>query len=180
MPVVTIDWLEGCKGRSPVKNISDFGYFGTIDQHIDVEVFRILTDNGYRVHIWGKIDKNPGTNCIYHGFQKDMSVLAKEILKYSNAIIIAYKGNMDGVIPAKIMQALSTMLPVFCSTFYDSQCLKNYLYLFQKPEELIELIKKFRYDKHREKTLEIEKYLEDKDESEQYDMFKKIIGEELF
>lgn len=179
LPIVTNDWLEGCKANTIKENICNFAYFGTIDEHIDVEIFKMLTLKGYKIHIWGKINKNLDFDYIYHGFKNDMKILVKEILQYSDAILIPYKGNMDGVIPTKIMQALSTMLPVFCSTFYDSRFLNNYLYLYEEPSKLINLIEEFNYKMHQKKNKEIEKYLKDKDEIRQYEYFKKVIDEEL-
>ncbi|MBE4613432.1 hypothetical protein BOO27_19175 [Vibrio navarrensis] len=50
---------------------------------------------------------------------------------------------MDGVIPAKTIECLSFGIPTFLSSFFDSQKLNDYFYVYRDSNELKNMIKNF-------------------------------------
>lgn len=174
-PIANDKWLEGCVIKRNILEIKKIGYFGTIDKHIDVNAFKLLINRGYEIHFWGVIECEIDLKLYKHGYVKDLEVLASQIITTVDAIVLPYRGNMDGVIPAKMLQALSTRLPVFCSNFYDSRCLKKYMYIYNNKKELLELISDYSLKQHMKKIKGTEEFLGGKNESNQFEKFKHAI-----
>lgn len=150
LPIVDnkqINILKNCKTKEKIKNIV---YFGAINDHIDCEILNNLARDGYKIHIIGEIQNsfNFDRNVILHGFTSDLIELSNLIVKYADALIIPYKGNMDGVIPAKLMQCFATGLPIYICKFYDSLMLKDLLYLYTDYNDLKNLIQNFDIVEH--------------------------------
>lgn len=142
-----IEILNQCKIKNKITNII---YFGAINNHIDCEILNNLAKDGYKVHIIGEIQNsyNFEQNVILHGFTNNLIHLSNLIVKYADAIIIPYKGNMDGVIPAKLMQCFATGLPIYICKFYDSVKLEELLYLYTDYQHLKKLIQNFDINMH--------------------------------
>ncbi|RKI37717.1 hypothetical protein D7V86_20885 [bacterium D16-51] len=174
-PIANDKWLEGCAIKKDIMKIKKIGYFGTIDKHIDINVFKLLINRGYEIHFWGVIECEVDLKLYRHGYVKDLGVLASQIIATVDAILLPYRGNMDGVIPAKMFQALSTKLPVFCSNFYDSRYLNKYIYVYNSKKELVELMSNYTLKQHMEKVKCIDEFLGGKDESNQFQKFKRAI-----
>ena len=98
-------------------------------------------------------------------------------MEKSDAIIIPYKGNMNGVIPAKMFESLATFKPVYVSSFYDSNVLKKYIYVFENYDNLEYMIKNFNYNEFQEKILNIKKLLNKEESFDQERIFMKEILE---
>ncbi|EKF9172496.1 hypothetical protein O1B22_003582 [Vibrio cholerae] len=62
---------------------------------------------------------------------------------------------MDGVIPAKIVQSCMTGMPIFISSFYDSNLLSDYLYVYDNNEDLRGLLEGFSFFEHSSKEAKI-------------------------
>lgn len=174
-PIANDKWLEGCEKKRDIMEIKKIGYFGTIDKHIDVNVFKLLVKRGYEIHFWGVVECEIDLKLCKHGYVKDLGVLASQIITTVDAIVLPYRGNMDGVIPAKMLQALSTNLPVFCSNFYDSRYLNKYMYVYNNKKELIDLMSNYTLKQHTEKLKNIDRFLGGKNESNQFQKFKRAI-----
>jgi len=144
------DFLLAKKMVRENSEISSFAYFGSLDSHINLDIMLKLADNGYKIHIFGilyipekLIDHK---NIFYHGYFNNTNEMFSAILAKSDAILIPYKGNMNGVIPAKMVQALAMLRPVFISEFYDSLKLKEKCYIFNSYETLLNEINSFDND----------------------------------
>lgn len=175
LPVVDNMWILGCKNIKIPEKINKIGYFGSFDLHIDTEILEQLCEAGYEIHFWGKEGVNISSKIVNHGFYTNLALLATDIIAKVDAIIIPYKGNMDGVIPAKIMQALFTRLPVYISSFYDSKVLEKFLYVYETSEELLLHLHNYDKESHIYKQKETERFLSDKHEDDQYEKFKETI-----
>lgn len=117
-----------------IKNVS---YIGQVGSHIDVDKLNVLNDAGYNVHVFGNSLIELTGSVTMHGFISSPTELAHEIIMHSDALIIPYKGNMDGVIPAKLFECLATNLPVYVSDFYDARILDQMLYVYRDADELV-------------------------------------------
>lgn len=139
--------LRNSKLNSKINNIL---FFGAVGSHIDIRILDNLAKDGYQVHIIGEIERGIflDSRIVQHGFISDRELLAKKIVDYADAIIIPYKGNMDGVIPAKLMQCMATGLPIFINNFYDSEKLEKYLYVYRDYNDLKEMIREFNSNTH--------------------------------
>lgn len=157
--------------------IKDILYFGTVGSHVDVNILNNLITDGFNVHIIGEIEKGISLNekIIYHGFISSIDLLAEYVVKYADAIIIPYKGNMDGVIPAKLMQCMATGLPIFINNFYDTNALRSYLYVYDTYEELLELISNYNLKNHKKIAEEMIKFSEQNITENQYNNLKSLI-----
>jgi hypothetical protein len=146
--------LSNSKLKSKIINIL---YFGSVGSHIDIEILNSLAKDDYQIHIIGDIldGISLDSRIIRHGFISDKGLLAKRIIDCADAIIIPYKGNMDGVIPAKLMQCMATGLPIFINKFYDSVELGEYLYVYNNYSELINLIEEFNSIEHQKIAVEM-------------------------
>ncbi|AMQ07890.1 hypothetical protein [Sporosarcina psychrophila] len=151
LPTVDEKQMSILKNSRLKNEINNILYFGAVGNHIDVHILNKLADDGYQVHIIGEIHQGIHLNnrIINHGFISDLELLAREIVNYADAIIIPYKGNMDGVIPAKLMQCIATGLPIFINKFYDSKMLNQYLYLYEDYKDLNRLIEQFDIERHK-------------------------------
>lgn len=169
LPSLSEEQLKIFNQKRNINSIKSIVYFGQIDTHIDTNILKILSKD-YDIHIIGnsKIQLNFRYND--HGFISSKEKLAKEIIKY-DAIIIPYKGNMDGVIPAKLIESLATNMPVFISSFYDSEQMKEYCYVYHTEEELQEMLKK--YNKLDRKNAK--KIVYSNTEEKQYERFKEVL-----
>ena len=97
----------------------------------------------YKLHIIGNSKLKLDFEYIDHGFISDKKKLALE-LSSLDAIIIPYIGNMDGVIPAKLMESLASRKPVFISSFYDSDKMSDYCYVYHSIDELMAFLKNYK------------------------------------
>lgn len=176
LPTVTLSWISGVGNGKKIETIKCVGYFGSLDKHIDSRVFYYLNQKGIEVHIWGEIGIKTDFDFVFHGYINDLNKLSKEIMKYCDAIVMPYIGNMNGVIPAKTLQCLQTKLPVYISTFYDSIKLKDVLYVYDNIEDLVEMIQKFDSFKHIEKLKRIDELLYIENEENQYKKFVDTIN----
>ncbi|PSU01218.1 glycosyltransferase family protein [Photobacterium iliopiscarium] len=131
-----------------VKKIRTITYFGSVSNHVDIELLNKLS-NKYKVLIWGSVDKNINisSNIQYMGYEKDQNKLINSIIEHSDAIIIPYIGNMDGVFPAKLIISLYSRLPVFSSTFYDSLKMNDSIYVYIDHSELYCMLENFNDEK---------------------------------
>ncbi|KAB1506384.1 hypothetical protein ACWU37_11210 [Photobacterium damselae subsp. damselae] len=154
--------------------ISRICYFGSVSDHIDVNLLNLLSEH-YQVHIWGKIDPSISlSNKIkYHGYISDQDKLFSEINENSDAILIPYIGNMDGVFPAKLISSFSLNIPVFTSKFYDSIKMNNILYVYEDYDSLISMLENFNYEEYQKNNTDRILLLEQS--SEYFDKFKNII-----
>ncbi len=178
LPVASRKWVEGCQRRK-IPKIEHFAYFGSIEKHIDVNLLNSLANAGYIIHIWGVKGVNLGFKYMDHGYESDLRRLAYQITSIADAIILPYKGNMDGVIPAKLLQCLSTYMPIFISKFYDSICLKDYLYVYTDFQNLISLINDYNDLGEEKRKNNIRIFLKGKDEMSQYGRFKRTFEQLL-
>jgi len=176
LPVVTKDWMRGVENasRRSISEIKRIGYFGTVDEHVDVEVFAFLNSIGVQVHIWGIVKTEIPCDYVYYGYEVNMEVLSRQIVEKVDSLIIPYKDNMDGVIPAKMMQCIYTGLPIFISEFYDSKVLEEYLYVYSTREQLMSLLQGFDGDNHKHKQIKIKEFIETKNDVQQYEQFRKL------
>lgn len=151
-----------CKYRVVMssKKIKNIGYIGTVGEHVDTDLLSRLNKDGFFIHIFGKVRVKVNFEFEYHGFFSDMAKLFQELIESVDALIIPYKSNMDGVIPAKTMQCLSTNLPVFASAFYDMKYLEKFLYIYNNYEELLEKLLTFDSDIFFSKLSKINNFVE--------------------
>ncbi|HIF9339278.1 TPA: hypothetical protein ACX6RO_003401 [Photobacterium damselae] len=154
--------------------ISNICYFGSVSDHIDINLLNLLSKH-YRVHIWGKIDPtiSLSNNIKYHGYISDQDKLFSEINENSDAILIPYVGNMDGVFPAKLIASFSLNIPVFTSRFYDAMKMNNMLYIYDDYDSLISMLDSFNYDEYQKNSTDRDLLLEQS--SEYFNKFKNII-----
>lgn len=176
LPLASDRWIEGCESRDIPKKILKVGYFGSLDSHIDTACLKELVNQGYEVHVWGNVIADIDFKYSDHGFLSDLKVLAHEVTTTVDAIVLPYKGNMDGVIPAKLLQCLATNLPVFISIFYDSKALEEVLYLYENSDDLTEKMKMFDFLSFEERKSQISKFMRDKHEKNQFSEFKQEIS----
>lgn len=170
LPTVDKALISTLKKSEASKKIKNILYFGSVGDHIDVNTLNRLSIQEYNIHIIGEVYPGIKLNedIIYHGFVNDLNELAKLIIQNSDAIIIPYKGNMNGVIPAKLMQCIATGLPVFINEFYDSDILRDYLYVYKNYSDLLYKIENFNiasHDKIRNKMMD---FLKENSEENQF------------
>lgn len=172
LPIANKRWIEGCQ-RKKIQRIKHFAYFGSVEKHIDIKILMDLAQKGFVIHIWGIKGVDLEFDHIDHGYESDLKKLSFQITSVADAIILPYRGNMDGVIPAKLLQCLSTYMPIYINEFYDSCYLKDYLYVYTDFQDLISLINSYNDSDEETRRDKIRIFLEDKDEMSQYDRFKK-------
>lgn len=175
LPIANNAWNKGCSRVKEIKEIKNIGYFGSIGNHLDIEIFKFLIEKGYKLHIWGNLEENMNIDYIYHGNFNNLTKLSEDILKNIDAFILPYPKTIDGVIPAKILQCLRTFLPVFIGEFYDSKKLKEYLYIYRDKNELLKEITNFNNNEFLLKKNKIRKFIEDKNEINQFNIFSETI-----
>lgn len=141
--------------------IKKIGYIGSLGTHIDTDLLAKLSSEGYEIHLFGRAETELDLKIVDHGFFTDLYQMMNEVKASADALIIPYKGNMDGVIPAKTIQCLSTGLPVFVSDFYDSRRLGEYLYVYRNAEELGNLLTNFDYDDFYKRRDKIDKFVKE-------------------
>lgn len=134
--------------NNPKKFIKTILYFGRVYTHLDLKLLKKLNNKGYVINLIGSIDCVLDFDYNDLGYYSDKKELAKAIIENADAIIIPYKGNMDGVVPAKLMQAMATQLPVYINMFYDSNYLKEYLYVYENENHLIDMLENYNYNDH--------------------------------
>ena len=177
-PVIDRKWQQGVANKPVSKQIVKVAYFGTFSTiHNDVEVYKALADAGFEIHFWGSVPLNLEFSYVDHGFKNNLAELSREITEKCDAIVIAYRGNMDGVIPAKLFQAIGSNLPVFISRFYDAEKLSEYMYVFSDKNDLIDQMRKFSPEDYSLKKEKNVKFLEDKGGETQYEQFKSVISQ---
>lgn len=158
------------KNDPPVK-IKRILYFGRVFNHLDFDIFKTLTNNGYEIYIVGSIDCKLPFKYKYLGYYSDKEELASIIINNADAIIIPYASEMDGVIPAKLMQSLATQLPVFINKFYDTNYLKQYLYVYESKKELFNMLQSYNLKDHTYKLEQINIFLKNNIMSKQKNDF---------
>lgn len=149
--------------RKRKNKIQKLAFFGSVSFHFDTAILTILEQLGIELYIWGKdeLQISEQYNYVhYQGYEANETRLLNSILSNTDGIIIPYKGCMDGVIPAKIMQSLSTYLPVFISSFYDSRELTDYLYCYKNQEDLKEQLINFSSTEHDKKNENIKAFVQ--------------------
>ncbi|MEM7888911.1 hypothetical protein Q4Q78_14590, partial [Morganella morganii] len=159
--ITPLNFLPFIIYKNNPKKIKKICYFGSISKHIDLEIFNNLIKKGYLLYFWGQIDsdiKIP-TEVINMGYETDQSKLANNIVAYSDAIIIPYSGNMDGVFPAKLLMSMSIEMPIFISNFYDSVKLKEFLYVYNNMEDLICKINNFNINDYYERRIKMKNFM---------------------
>lgn len=162
------------KGRIPA-SIRSITYIGQIAEHIDTSVLDALVDAGYAVHHFGDSTIAINDAIISHGFMASPTALAKAILKHSDAIIIPYKGNMDGVMPAKLFECLATNLPVFINDFYDSRVLNRLMYVYTDTDDLLHKVATYNSGEFAMKNRASIKYLLEHSTEKEEQVLKDII-----
>ncbi len=148
LPTVKKADYELCKAsKKDITEIKSIAYFGSIDGHIDLDALLNLAANGIKINLFGKIYVDDSflnnQNIKFHGYFNNSAEMFTAILDSSDAVIIPYKTSMDGVIPAKLMQSLATLRPVIISSFYDSDKLNEYMYVYKNHQELIDFVTTF-------------------------------------
>jgi len=166
------------QGIAP-KKIHRISYIGQIAEHIDIAIMQSLARNGYELHHFGNAMLGVDIDMVTHGFISDPSRLAKQIIKNSDAILIPYRGNMDGVLPAKLFECLATNLPVFISDFYDSRVLHSMLYVYSSQEDLMRQLANYTVRDYSGKNKLIKRYLHDHSTEKEIKLFEKVIQKEL-
>lgn len=175
LPSVNGEWENGIK-KKKIQKIQNLAYFGSVDAgHIDLNVFQKLNEIGYNVHVWGVASENITKICTYHGYKSNLKELVRDIYNYTDAIILTYKGDLEGVIPSKMFQCLSLGIPVYISEFYDSIRLKNALFVYKDVFDLIDKIESFSDQEYSEKRINGLSLVEKAREYNQYAEFKKIL-----
>lgn len=177
LPVANDYWIRGCQRVKKVTQIRKIGYFGTIGKHIDTEILKKLKKDNYELHFWGIKEKGMKfQDYVYHGYKDNLTELAEEIIENVDAIILPYNKLLKGVIPAKMLQALTTFLPVFMVEFYDSKKLKEYIYIYNNYIDLREQLKNFSEEDFFIKKNKIKDFLRDKNEEKQFKLFEESIN----
>lgn len=152
-----------CLTEKSIGRIKKLIYFGTLSTHVDTALLKELHSSGFEIHFWGKMEgvyaENELSFIVDHGYIRDIEVLLAEINAIGDAVIIPYKGNMDGVIPAKLLQALSLNIPVFTSSFYDTEKLSDLLYVYKNSTELQSLLGAFQMTRHEERQKKIREFI---------------------
>lgn len=146
------------KGKPPL-GIKKITYIGQISSHINIDIFDTLIEGDYEIHHFGDSTISLSPAIVSHGFTADPVELAQLILDNSDALIIPYKGNMDGVIPAKLFECLATNLPVFVNSFYDSRELADMLYVYNDAEDLMRQLDCFDIGDHAKRLEVTREYL---------------------
>lgn len=159
-----------------IDKIKKLTYFGTVGEHIDIELLNYLAEY-FDVNIIGKIHNNIkiSDKIKVYKFESNLIKLAEEIISISDALIIPYKGNLDGVIPAKLMQSLATGLPVFISKFYDSIVLNDKVYIFENKENLKKIIKEFDSKEFIQRKEKYKKFIINNLEENSFEVLNKIL-----
>ncbi|MEY0068676.1 hypothetical protein AB7W80_11910 [Providencia rettgeri] len=137
-----------------INEIKSICYFGSISKHIDISLFEKILERNIDIYFWGVVDKDitlPNSIKIM-GYESDQNILAKKILEKSDAIIIPYIGNMDGVFPAKLILSISMEIPIFISSFFDSEKLKEILYVYNSHDDFFNLLDGFQPQEFVEKN----------------------------
>lgn len=158
LPTVSLDSVKALDKCIVKEKIQKIVYFGQLGNHIDTLCLKKLAEVGYEIYIIGDITVTLDFPHKYLGYFSDQSLLGEVIAEHADAIIIPYKGNMDGVIPAKLMQSFATGLPIYVNSFYDSTRLEKYLYVYSNMEELLKKIADFDIIKHESQSIEMKKF----------------------
>lgn len=159
-----------------ISKINKITYFGTIGEHIDIELLNYLAEY-FEINIIGKIDNNikVSDKIKIYKFESNLTKLAEKIINVSDALVIPYKGNMNGVIPAKLIQSLATGLPVFISKFYDSIILSDKVYIFKNKENLKKIIEEFNYEEFIQKKEKYKRFIISNIEENSFEILKEKI-----
>ena len=135
--------------RKPIR----IGYFGSLGEHVDLNLFNILAQRGFELHYWGSDE--PPSFVKNHGYFELEETLLNSLVSTVDILLIPYLSNVDGVYPAKLNQALSTGLPVFSSRFYDSVRMSEFLYIYESDTNLINQLGDFDYVEWKNKNKKI-------------------------
>jgi len=158
------------------ERINKIGYFGSISDHIDLEVFFLLIEKGYEIYYWGGDESHLPVEVRRMGYEADQNVLLQQIVDTCDALIIPYKGKMNGVYPAKLSISLSSGLPVYCSSFYDSDKLLDIIYVYSSKNELLTMLSDFCPASHRTKQIATEDFLNRLDITSYTRVLKRFLG----
>lgn len=142
LPIIGEELLNHYNSR-PIEKIKKIGYVGTLGSHVDIALLKELSEKGYEIHVFGVVAAVLDFPVTDHGFFTDLEDMMRQVTICADALIIPYKGNMDGVIPAKTMQCLATGLPVYISNFYDSRYLRDYFQVYTTHKELFYMLESF-------------------------------------
>lgn len=162
------------------KQIKKIVYFGAVGQHINYNIFNKLSTLDYEVHIIGNVDldiqEKLSKKIVSHGFVNDLQELSRKIISIADAIIIPYKGDMNGVIPAKLMQCISTGLPIYINEFYDSLALDDLLYIYRDETELVKLLSQYSIGNHYNRNIKMKEYFEKNSKDNKLDVILERIN----
>lgn len=177
-PTIPDKILKNSNIQYKQKKLKRFLYFGTISSHVDIDILKELYNDNFEIHFIGKSQFILPDFIIQHGYIKDQISLLKSIQNLADAIIIPYKGNMNGVIPSKLNISLASGLPIFISEFYDSIVLsqneltRQSIITYNSYNELKRKIKIFEAnDDHQNRLIKASLFLDKNAESN----FKKIL-----
>lgn len=177
LPIANDAWRRGCaEGHGDVSKIKNIGYFGTVGSSINKNHFAKLWECGYSIHIWSDKADLGGIEFTDHGYKSDLTELASDVCNTCDAIVIPYRDNVDGVIPAKLVQCLYSQKPVFITEFYDSLKLSEYLYVYKDEVDLIDQLAHFDEAAHNEKIKRINEIVGELSEQAQYEKFVREIS----
>ncbi|MEZ8464769.1 hypothetical protein AB6D04_10925 [Vibrio splendidus] len=147
-------------GERELIEIRSIGYFGSISEHVDIDVFSFLIESGYQVHFWGQVESGTlDRRVVDHGYVSNQEVLNSEIKKYCDGLIIPYSKPLDGVYPAKLSISFLTGLPIFTTLFYDSIVLDDLLYTYKSKNDLLNTICNFDFIDYEERKKIIQNYV---------------------
>lgn len=158
------------------KEIKTIVYMGSISKHIDTGLFDVLHDAGYEVHFFGTSDIPLPDHIECHGYYADIEKLASDVAKVADAMLINYQGNMDGVFPAKLLQCMATGLPVYCSSFYDSEQLQDLIYVYRSHDELLELLSNYSPSEHMLVADRALEFVSHRTDAESFIVFRNLIA----
>jgi len=162
--------------KSPRKQIKNILYYGSVGAHVDTRILKKLASDGYIINIMGQIDIKLNFQYVNLGYYSNKEKMIKKIMEVADAIIIPYKGNMDGVIPVKLLESIKTLKPIYISSFYDSNKLEKYLYVYKDYDELKKMLNNYTEEKHLEKIRYMKTFLEKDEVNNQYETFKKEVN----
>ena len=147
LPTIPSDLKIANINSFKVKVITSVVYFGTFSNHVCADTLEFLNSFGIKVGFIGQQNSLVPKCVKNHDYIPEQNKLVNYISNNFDAVIIPYKGNMDGVIPSKILLALTTGKPVIISRFHDSMVLANTpgfsesVYVYDRFEDILDIIR---------------------------------------
>ena len=146
------------------KKLKSLCYYGSINAKLDLQLLIELSSN-YKITLIGPVDSTIEIpSMINYLLPMEQEELFNKVLQY-DGVIIPYKGNMDGVIPAKTSELLNLPMPVFISSFFDSEKLSESWYVYDSKATLLKLLDNFDFHRffhtHNKNKVKFSKYKDD-------------------